>query len=110
MKTLFHIPFLAAIFLSSNLYTEHHQAHIEKFLCHNTFADQVYVSVYTDQKTVHTLVAAGSYQSISYQGEIEKITVNFQLPTYPIAIIEAYDIPTPLKMMSIYPSRKILLS
>ena len=110
MKKLLYLSFFAAILASNNLYTKQNQAHAEKFLCHNTFAGQVYVSVYTDHKPTHCLVAAGGYQSIVYEGIIEKITVNFQLPAYQIATIEQSDIPDELKMMTINPSRKILLS
>jgi hypothetical protein len=110
MKKLLYLSFFAAILGSNTLYTKQNSAHAEKFLCHNTFASQVYVSVYTDAKPTHCLVAAGGYQSISYHGTIEKITINFQLPAYPIATIEESDIPDKLKMMTINPSRKILLS
>ncbi len=110
MKNVLKLSFLLTILTYTLTYSKENVVHKEKILCHNTFADQVYVSVYADEKPVHKLIQSGSYESIRYQGQIQKITFNFQLPAYPIMVIESEDIPEPLKMISILPSKKVLLS
>ena len=82
----------------------------ESLKINNNFKDQIYVTVASGEEMVHALINSHSTNFINYNGEIDSIIINFQLPGIKPMTITKDKIPAFLRLLTIFASRKISLS
>jgi len=82
----------------------------ESIKINNKFKSQIYITIMYDDNSNHALIDGNGAKIIDYQGQIDKIIINFQLPGVAPITIAHDDIPQYFKLLTIFANRKISLS
>jgi len=83
----------------------------ETLKINNKFQDQICITITNkDGQTISTLINSNQSTFVDYDGKIYKIIINFQLPHIKPITIAQKDIPTFIKLLTVFASRKISLS
>jgi len=82
----------------------------ESIKVNNKFKGQIYITIMCNDNSIHKLIDGNGAMLMDYEGQIDKIIINFQLPGISPITISEENIPQSCKLLTIFANRKISLS